>query len=37
MAHLTRSLTTPVMADESVFNPREAFVGAQMRIADIFS
>lgn len=37
MAHFTRSLTTPLMADESVFNPREALVGAQMRVADIFS
>ncbi len=37
MAHLTDVLTTPIMADESVFNAREAFVGAQMRIADIFS
>jgi muconate cycloisomerase len=25
------------MADESVFNSREAFIGAQMRIADVFS
>ncbi len=37
MAHLTDVLTTPVMADESVFDCREAFVGARMRIADIFS
>ncbi len=37
MAHLTDVLTTPIMADESVFNAREAFVGARMRIADIFS
>jgi len=37
MAHFTRTLTTPIMADESVFNPREALVGAQMRVADIFS
>jgi muconate cycloisomerase len=37
MAHFTHSLTTPVMADESVFNPREALIGAQMRLADIFS
>ncbi len=37
MAHFTDVLTTPIMADESVFNSREAFIGAQMRIADIFS
>jgi muconate cycloisomerase len=37
MAHLTDVLTTPIMADESVFNSREALIGAQMRIADIFS
>ena len=37
MAHFTDVLTTPVMADESVFNAREAYIGAQMRIADIFS
>jgi muconate cycloisomerase len=37
MAHFTRVLTTPIMADESVFNPREALIGAQMRLADIFS
>ncbi len=37
MAHFAEVLTTPIMADESVFNSREAFVGARMRIADIFS
>ncbi len=37
MAHFTQVLTTPVMADESVFNPREALIGARMRVADIFS
>jgi len=37
MAHFTNVLTTPIMADESVFNPREALVGAHMRVADIFS
>ncbi len=37
MAHLTQALTTPVMADESVFSPREALIGAQLRVADIFS
>ncbi|MDD9876792.1 MAG: cycloisomerase [Magnetovibrio sp.] len=37
MAHFTDVLTTPVMADESVFNPREALIGAEKRVADIFS
>ncbi len=37
MAHFTRTLTTPIMADESVFNPREALVGARLKVADIFS
>ena len=37
MAHLTRALSTPIMADESVFSPREALIGAQSRVADIFS
>jgi muconate cycloisomerase len=37
MAHFTAVLTTPVMADESVFTPREALIGAQMRVADIYS
>jgi len=37
MAHLTHALSTPIMADESVFNPREALLAAQNRIADIFS
>jgi len=37
MAHFTNVLTTPVMADESVFNAREALIGAKMRVADIFS
>ncbi len=37
MAAITRALDTPVMADESVFDPRQAFEGARDRIADIFS
>jgi len=37
MAHFTDVLTTPIMADESVFNPREALIGARIRVADIFS
>lgn len=30
-------MDTPLLADESVFNAREALTGAQMRIADLFS
>ncbi|MDE2516050.1 MAG: cycloisomerase [Rhodospirillales bacterium] len=37
MAAITQAIDTPILADESVFNPREALVGAQMRIADLFS
>ena len=37
LAEITRALDTPVMADESVFNPKEALLGAEMRIADIFA
>ena len=37
MAEITRALDTPVMADESVFDPREALLGSSMRVADIFS
>ncbi len=37
MAHLAHVLTTPLMADESVFNPREALTGVGKRVADIFS
>ena len=37
MAEITKNLDTPIMADESVFNVREAIVGVKMRIADIFS
>ncbi|HVY15285.1 MAG TPA: enolase C-terminal domain-like protein [Rhodopila sp.] len=37
MAEIARVLDTPLLADESVFNAREALIGAQMRIADLFS
>jgi muconate cycloisomerase len=37
MAEITRVLDTPILADESVFNAREAYLGAQQRIADLFS
>lgn len=37
MAEITRSVDVPIMADESVFNPKEAFRGAINRVADIFS
>jgi muconate cycloisomerase len=37
LAEITRAIDTPIMADESVFDPREALLGAQMRLADIFA
>ena len=37
MAAISAAIDTPLMADESVFNPREALVAVQMRLADIFS
>jgi len=37
LAAITRAVDVPIMADESVFNVREAQQGAVMRIADIFS
>ena len=37
LAEITRALDTPVMADESVFDPREALEGVSMRLADIFA
>lgn len=37
LAAITRAVDVPIMADESIFNPREATLGAQDRIADIFS
>ena len=37
LAAITRAIATPVMADESVFDPREAMEGVSMRLADIFA
>ena len=37
LSEITRIIDSPIMADESVFNAREAFIGAKLRIADIFS
>lgn len=37
MAAITAAIDTPIMADESVFDVREAFEGAHQRIADVFS
>ena len=37
LADITRAIDTPVMADESVFDPREAMEGVSMRLADIFA
>jgi muconate cycloisomerase len=37
LAEITRALETPVMADESVFNPREALEAVNMRLADVFA
>ena len=37
LAEITRAVDVPIMADESVFDPRDALLGAQDRIADIFS
>ncbi len=37
LAAITHAVDVPIMADESVFNPRDALLGAQSRIADIFS
>ncbi len=37
LAHITHVIDTPIMADESVFDPKGALYGAQHRIADIFS
>lgn len=37
LAHITHAIDTPIMADESVFDPQTALYGAQHRIADIFS
>ncbi len=37
MAEITRAVDVPIMADESVFGPKDALDGASARIADIFS
>ena len=37
LAHIAREVDLPIMADESVFDPKTALLGAQNRIADIFS
>ena len=37
LAAIAHALDTPVMADESVFDPREALAGVEMRLADIFA
>jgi muconate cycloisomerase len=37
LAHITDVIDTPIMADESVFDPKGAFYGASIRMADIFS
>ncbi len=37
MAEITRAVDVPIMADESVFDARDALRGAHGRIADIFS
>lgn len=37
MAEITRAVDVPIMADESVFDPKDALRGAHMRIADIFA
>ena len=37
LAEIARAVDVPIMADESVFDTREAFRGAAMRMADIFS
>lgn len=37
MAEITRAIDTPIMADESVFDPGDAVRAANARIADIFS
>jgi muconate cycloisomerase len=37
LAEITRAIDTPIMADESVFDPKQALIGAEIRIADIFA
>ena len=37
LAEIARAIDTPIMADESVFDAREALAGVEMRLADIFA
>lgn len=37
MARIAQALDTPLLADESVFDPREALVAVRMELADLFS
>jgi len=37
LADITHAVSTPIMADESVFDPQQALLGAQIRIANIYS
>ncbi len=37
MAAISHAIDTPIMADESVFDPREALIAAKMNLADIYS
>ncbi|MBL4767802.1 MAG: cycloisomerase, partial [Rhodobacteraceae bacterium] len=37
LAEITRAIDTPIMADESVFDPKDALYGAKIRIADIYA
>jgi muconate cycloisomerase len=37
LAEIARAVDTPIMADESVFDPSDALRGAAARIADVFS
>lgn len=37
MAEIARAVDVPIMADESVFDPKDALLGAHMRIADVFA
>lgn len=37
LAAITKSVDVPIMADESVFNPRDAVQGVRLGISDIFS
>jgi muconate cycloisomerase len=37
LAEITRTVDVPIMADESVFDPKDALLGAHARIANIFA